>query len=88
MLRQLIHSEEIHIRNKPRSMNQHRSCSLCLGRDVCRGISDPRRQKKVDYNVCVASVSELDNTSTEQGQFLPRSTQASGKTLKLFQNES
>lgn len=53
MLRQLIHSEEVNIRNEPRSMNQHRSCSLCLWRDVCCGISDPRTQKKVDYNVCV-----------------------------------
>lgn len=61
MLRQLIHSEEINIRNKPVSMNQHRSCSLCLWRDVCHGISDPRRQRKVDYNVYVASASELGN---------------------------
>lgn len=45
-------------------MSQHRSCSLCLWRDVCRVISDPRRQKKVDYNVCVASASELDNYFT------------------------
>lgn len=68
-------------------MNQHRSCSLCLWRDVCHGISDPRTQKKVDYNVCVCvwllQVSWAI-TSTEQGQFLLRSTQASGKTLKLF----
>lgn len=61
MLRQLIDAEEINIRNKPRSVNQHRSCPLCLWGDVCPGISDPRTQKKVDCNVCVASASGLGN---------------------------
>lgn len=88
MLRQLIEAEEINIRNKPRSVNQHRSYPSCLWRDICPGISDPRTQKKVDCNVCVASASGLGNYFNWAGAVPDKKHPSSRQGFKsLFQNK-